>query len=167
MVLKDVDKKNCLSYSEGTTSKIPSGSPEPEQYQVLSIMFSLYALQHRYMVTDLSFVWCSGAFSASPWTLGLLLRETGVSWIQHCCTCTGSLVSKTTVWLMEKGRSHIQSGYPDKGMLSIPGRSTALGDVTRLLRRLYKLKLVNCLETLPLIFSDCDWIRDDQSHKWQ
>lgn len=56
MVLKDVDKKNCLSYSEGTTSKIPSGSPEPEQYQVLSIMFSLYALQHRYMVTDLSFV---------------------------------------------------------------------------------------------------------------
>lgn len=167
MVLKDVDKKSCLSYSERTTSKIPSGSPEPGQCQVLSIMFFLYALHHRYMVADiyLSFVWCS--LHHLPWTFGLLLRETGVSWIQHCCTCRGSLVSKTTVWLMEKGRSHTQSGYPDKGMLSIPGRSAALGDDTRLLRRLYKLKLVNCLETLPLIFSDCGWIWDDQSHRWQ
>lgn len=68
MVLKDVDKKSCLSYSERTTSKIPSGSPEPGQCQVLSIMFFLYALHHRYMVADisLSFVCCSGAFSASP-----------------------------------------------------------------------------------------------------
>lgn len=120
--------------SERTTSKIPTGSPtgspKPGQYQVLSILFFLYALQHWYMVADiyLSFVWCSRAFSPSPsLNCGVVTKGNR---IQHCCTCTctGNLISRTTVWLMEKGGSHTQSGYPDKGMLSTPGRSAVVGD---------------------------------------